>query len=243
MSAAPSESGTPPLVLLVEDELPLVRFIEASLTSAGYRVLHAASGAQATRMATQYVPDLVLLDLGLPDVDGLTVLATLRVWFRGPILIVSARGQERRKVEALDAGADDYVTKPFGIPELLARIRVALRHVAREATRAACTVLENGPLRIDLEARRVTCAGREVHLTPIEFKLLLTLARHVGKVVTQRQLLEDVWGPRSTEETQYLRVYMTHLRRKLDPGPSGPRLFSTEAGVGYRLESIEDTGA
>jgi two-component system, OmpR family, KDP operon response regulator KdpE len=229
-----------PLVLLVEDEPQLVKFVEASLSVSRYRVVHAANGAKALDLAAQHVPDIVLLDLGLPDVDGLAVIRGLRPWCTAPIIVLSARGQERHKVEALDAGADDYVTKPFGVPELLARMRVALRHVARAATANAEAVFTCGPLRVDFAARRVTSAGTEVHLTPIEFKLLGVLARHAGKVVTQTQLLTEVWGPKSTESTQYLRVYMTHLRRKLEPGAPWKRLFTTEAGVGYRLECPDE---
>lgn len=228
-----------PLVLLVEDELALVKFIESSLETHGYRVVHAPTGAIGLRLAAQYVPDLILLDLGLPDIDGLDVIRSLRPWCTAPILVVSARGQERRKVEALDAGADDYVVKPFGVPELLARMRVASRHVARLAANAGEQRFVSGPLQIDFETRRVTCAGAEIHLTPTEFKLLCVLARHAGKVVTQRQLLTEVWGPKSSRDSHYLRVYMTHVRRKLDPGPPWPRLFTTEAGVGYRLELLD----
>ncbi len=186
-------------------------------------------------MASQYVPDIVLLDLGLPDVDGLDVTRQIRTWSQMPILVVSARGQERAKIEALDAGADDHLTKPFSLPELLARMRVALRHAARSAANAPLEAFERGPLSVDLLARRVRCNGREVHLSPIEFKLLSVLVRHAGKVVTHTQLLQEVWGPDSTSHTQYLRVYMTHLRRKLEPGPPWPRIFVTEVGVGYRL--------
>lgn len=241
MSSAEGDEGGPaPLVLLVEDEPQVVAFLEASLAANRFRVLHAPNGARALSMAAQYVPDLVLLDLGLPDVDGLEVIRGLRPWCAAPILVVSARGQERRKVEALDAGADDYVVKLFGVPELIARMRVALRNVARRTTHATATTFVCGPLHIDFEARRVCCAGAQVHLTPIEFKLLTVLARNAGKIVTQRQLLVEVWGPASAEESRYLRVYMTHLRRKLDPGPRWSRLFRTEAGIGYGLASPDD---
>jgi two-component system KDP operon response regulator KdpE len=181
------------------------------------------------------VPDLVLLDLGLPDMDGTEVVKRLRTWSRVPVLILSARGEERNKVEALDAGADDYLTKPFGFAELLARMRAALRRAARVDAPEE-SVLVQGPLRIDLGRRRVELGGEEVHLTPIEFRLLSVLARHAGRVVTHKQLLTEVWGPQSAEETQYLRVYLTHLRRKLEPDPSRGRIFHNEAGVGYRLE-------
>jgi len=240
MSADQAAPTAGPLVLIVEDEPQVTKFLRASLESHGYRVIDTASGKQAVRLATQYVPDLVLLDLGLPDLDGLEVTRQIRSWSRLPVIVVSARGQERQKVEALDAGADDYLTKPFSLPELLARIRVALRHAARSATDVSRLVFRSGPLEVDFERRRVTCVGREIHLTPIEFKLLTVLTSNAGKVVTQKQLLQEVWGPQSTSQTQYLRVYMTHLRRKLEPGAPWPRLFVTEAGVGYRLAADDD---
>jgi len=227
--------ATRPSVLVVEDEPQVMRFLRAGLDSHGYRLLEAKTGKEAILLAEQHVPDIVLLDLGLPDMDGLDVARRLRTWTQMPILVLSARGQERMKVDALDAGADDYLTKPFGLQELLARMRVALRHAARIDKTSADSVFTSGPLTVDLEARRVTLAEREVKLTPIEFKLLSSLVRHAGKVVTHKQLLSEVWGPHATNETQYLRVYMTHLRRKLDPGTEGVRVFETEAGVGYRL--------
>jgi two-component system KDP operon response regulator KdpE len=235
VSVAGSKGATAPLVLVVEDEPQVMRFLRTSLTAQGYRILEATSGGEALRFAPSYMPDLVLLDLGLPDMDGIEVARALRAWSAVPILVLSARGQERTKVEALDAGADDYLTKPFGFAELLARMRVALRHAARLDGATAETVFTSGDLCVDLEARRVTLGEREVKLTPIEFKLLTVLVRHAGKVVTHKQLLAEVWGPQSVEETQYLRVYMTHLRRKLSRGQEQPSVFETEAGVGYRL--------
>jgi two-component system KDP operon response regulator KdpE len=232
-SPAPSKSPKP-LILVVEDDAQMRRVLRVSLPAHGYRVVEATSGESALQMAAQYVPDLVLLDLGLPDLDGTEVARRLRVWSPVPILILSARGQEQQKVQALDAGADDYLTKPFGFEELLARLRVALRHVARLAA-APESVFESGHLRVDLGARRVFVEGDEVHLTPIEYKLLTALVEHAGRVVTHKQLLEAVWGPHSSRQTHYLRVYMTHLRHKLEPDPLRPRLFLTEAGVGYRL--------
>jgi len=226
-----------PQVLVVEDDAQVRRFLRTSLPPHGYRVLEAENGAQAVRMASQYAPELVLLDLGLPDLDGLEVVRQLRGWSRAPILILSARGQERSKVEALDAGADDYLTKPFGFPELLARMRAALRRIQSPTQSDSPFVC--GYLQVDFAARRVLCDGNEVHLTPIEFRLLSVLARHAGKVVTQKQLLTEVWGPHSVEHGEYLRVYMTHLRRKLEPGTGRGRIFRTEAGVGYRLECPE----
>jgi two-component system KDP operon response regulator KdpE len=227
-------------VLAVDDDPALLRTLSINLRARGYEVQTAGDGRSALQVVAERVPDLVLLDLGLPDVDGLEVLRGLRPWCVAPVIVVSARGQERRKVEALDAGADDYIVKPFGVPELLARMRVALRNVARRnagALETSCTI---GPLRIELEARRVFCAGEAVHLTPIEFKLLAVLVAHCGKIVTHRQLLGEVWGPNAAEDSGYLRVYMTHLRRKLDPGRGWPSLFRTEAGVGYGLMAPED---
>jgi two-component system KDP operon response regulator KdpE len=221
-----------PLVLVIEDDAALRRFLRTGLEAQALRVVDAETGGQGLSLAMQYVPDVILVDLGLPDLDGVEVTRRIRAWSAVPILVVSARGHERQKVEALDAGADDYVTKPFGFPELVARIRAALRRVARTASTG--TTLEIGQLRIDLEARRVTLAGAQVHVTPIEYRILTVLARHAGKVVTHKQLLEAVWGPRGSEQTQYLRVHMTHLRRKLERD-GGPRLFTTEAGVGYRM--------
>ena len=230
------DGGAPagPLVLIVDDEPQVRRFLRTSLPAAGFRSLEATSGQEALRLAAQYVPDVVLLDLGLPDMEGRDVARALRGWSHVPILVLSARGQEREKVELLDAGADDYLTKPFGFQELVARIRAALRRIARPATDTSTGVFECGPLTIDHATRRVHVAGEEIHLTPIEFKLLGALAARPGRIVTRKQLLLEVWGPGSTEDTQYLRVYMTHLRRKLER--DGRRIFRTEAGVGYGLE-------
>jgi two-component system KDP operon response regulator KdpE len=178
-------------------------------------------------------PDLVLLDLGLPDLDGFAVTTGLREWTSAPIIVISARGQEQDKIKALDAGADDYVTKPFGVGELLARIRVALRH--RSLTAQGDAQFSTGALKVDLGRRQVVARDREVHLTPIEYKLLTTLIKHAGQVVTHRQLLREVWGPNSSEQTHYLRVYMAQLRHKLEENPSRPQYLLTEAGVGYRM--------
>jgi two-component system, OmpR family, KDP operon response regulator KdpE len=224
-----------PVILIVEDDGQMRRFLRTTLAAHGFRLLEAGTAADGARLAAEHVPDLVLLDLGLPDMDGLEVARQIRTWSGTPIIVLSARDQERQKVEALDAGADDYLTKPFGLGELLARIRVALRHARQRAAGSLDEPFESGPLRVDLAARRVLLDGREVHLTPVEYKLLATLVRHAGRVVTHNQLLQAVWGPQSAGETQYLRVYMTHLRRKLEPDPAKPRLFGTEAGVGYRL--------
>jgi two-component system KDP operon response regulator KdpE len=222
------------LILVIEDEPQVVRFLRASLGSHGFRILEAETGQRGLVEASARVPDLVLLDLGLPDMDGVEVARRLREWSAVPIIVLSARGQERDKIEALDAGADDYLTKPFGIGELLARIRVALRHADRGPEDGEA-VVSVGNLRVDLAARSVRRSEEEVRLTPIEFRLLAVLARNAGRVVTQRQLLKEVWGPSAVGQAHYLRVYMAQLRHKLEEEPARPRLFVTEPGVGYRL--------
>jgi two-component system KDP operon response regulator KdpE len=221
-------------VLVVEDEAPMRRFVRSALTTHGFKVIEAGTLRDAECLATESPPDLVLLDLGLPDGDGLELLARLREWSRAPVIVLSARGREEDKVTALDAGADDYLTKPFGTSELLARIRVALRH-ARAQQRPDEPVLSVGPITIDHARHEVHVDGALVHLTPIEFRLLALLARHAGKVLTHRQLLHEVWGPRSTHQTHYLRVHMAALRRKIEADPARPKYLMTEAGVGYRL--------
>ncbi len=224
------------VVLAIEDEPQLVRFLRASLSGHSIRLVDAPTGAAGLVAASTRVPDLILLDLGLPDLDGVEVCRRLREWTRAPIIVLSARGQERDKIEALDAGADDYLTKPFGIGELLARIRVALRHTERGPGNDQPTVVA-GKLRVDLAARRVSREGADVHLTPNEFRLLAELVRNADRVVTQRQLLKTVWGPGSVEHTHYLRVYMANLRHKLEDEPARPRHLMTEAGVGYRFKT------
>jgi two-component system, OmpR family, KDP operon response regulator KdpE len=231
----PEPSAVQPLVLVVEDEPQLVRFLRVSLPPHGYRVVEATTAAQATVEASTRSPDLILLDLGLPDLDGVDLTRRLREWSAVPIIVLSARGQESDKIQALDAGADDYLTKPFGIGELLARMRVALRHAARVGGTEE-PVFEAGELRVDLGVRRVFVADREVHLTRTEYKLLAELVRHAGKVLTHRHLLKEVWGPGAVRESHYLRVYMGQLRHKLEPDPARPRWLLTETGVGYRLE-------
>ncbi|MFZ1059305.1 MAG: response regulator [Candidatus Rokuibacteriota bacterium] len=223
-----------PVIVLIEDELPIRRFLRATLQAQGYRLFEAPTGADGLVEAASRQPDLVIVDLGLPDIDGLEVIRRLREWTNVPVVVLSARGQERDKVAALDAGADDYVSKPFGPGELLARIRVALRHAAGigRPEEAAFSV---GDLQVDLARRRVTLVGQEVHLTPIEYRLLTTLVRHAGKVLTHRQLLTEVWGPSHVDQAHYLRVYMGQLRRKLEADPARPRYLLTEPGVGYRL--------
>lgn len=225
-------------VLVVEDEPEIRRFLRSSLQSDGYRVVESPTGQRGALDAGQHKPDLAIVDLGLPDMDGVEVIRRIRAWSPMPIVVLSARAQERSKVEALDAGADDYITKPFGVGELLARIRVALRHVARTAG-SGTTVLRFGEVEADLEKRQVSRAGREVHLTPIEFRLLGCLAQHLGMVVTHRQLLQEVWGPSHVEHTHYLRIYMKQLREKLEADPIQPRHLLTETGVGYRLVADE----
>ncbi|HET9991033.1 MAG TPA: response regulator [Kofleriaceae bacterium] len=221
-------------ILVVEDEAPMRRFLCSALTSHGFRVAEAGTLALAERLATETRPAAVLLDLGMPDGDGLTLLRQLREWSTAPVIVLSARDREDDKVLALDAGADDYLTKPFGTSELLARIRVALRHARGQAV-PDDPVITIGPMRIDQARHEVAVDGEPVHLTPIEFRLLALLARHGGKVLTHRQLLHDVWGPRNTHQTHYLRVHMAALRRKIEADPARPRWLITEAGVGYRL--------
>lgn len=220
-------------ILIIEDEQPIRRFLRAALTDAGYRFSEAATAADGLRAAISQPPDLVILDLGLPDRDGQEVLRRLREWSSAPIIILTARDQEPQKIAALDHGADDYVTKPFGIGELLARIRTALRHAQRGAAESA--TLEIGELRVDLAARLVHRCGQEVHLTPLEYKLLVTMVRNAGKVLTHRYLLREVWGPLHSQEHHYLRVFVAGLRRKLEADPAQPRYILTEQGVGYRF--------
>jgi two-component system, OmpR family, KDP operon response regulator KdpE len=221
-----------PVVLVVEDEAPVRRFLRAALAGHGYRVVEAESVLQAEQLAPGHNPDVFLLDLGLPDGDGVDLKRRLREWSRAPIVVLSARGREEDKVDALDAGADDYLTKPFGVNELLARLRVALRHA--QSAPEQPQVLEVGPLRIDLTRREITVGGNEVRLTPIEYRLLALLARHAGKVLTHRHILREVWGPNATE-AHYVRVQMAELRKKIEADPARPRLLVTEVGVGYRL--------
>jgi len=226
-----------PLVLVVEDEPQMRRFLRPALEGQGYRVVEALTAKDAIVQASSHMPDCVLLDLGLPDGDGIEVARRIREWSPMPIIVVSARGQESDKVAALDAGADDYLTKPFGTGELFARLRVAQRHMARFREDAPDPVFEAEGLRVDLGRREVSRGGEEIRLTPLEYKLLTTLVRHAGKVVTHRQLLKEVWGPAAVNETQYLRVYMAQLRHKIEQDPTRPTLLVTETGVGYRLRT------
>jgi len=224
-----------PIVVLIEDEPQIRRFLRATLTGQGYRLFEAATGADGLVEVGSRQPDVIIIDLGLPDMDGVDVIHRLREWTAVPIIVLSARGQERDKVTALDAGADDYVSKPFGASELVARIRVALRHAAGASHEADEAAFKVGELQVDRLRRHVSLGGTEVRLTPTEYKLLTTLIRHAGKVVTHQQLLREVWGPAHTDQAHYVRIYMAHLRHKLETEPARPRYLLTESGVGYRL--------
>lgn len=224
-----------PVILLVEDDPHIRRFLRASLVTQGYELLEAGTGKEGLALAASRVPDVVLLDLGLPDMEGIQVIKQLRTWSAVPIIILSARGQERDKVANLDAGADDYLTKPFGVGELLARMRVALRRFGPVEEGKQETSFALGRIRVDLEKRLVFKGQEEVHLTPIEYKLFSVLLKYRGKVVTHRQLLKEVWGPSAVEENSYLRIFILNLRRKLEDDPTRPQYLLTEAGVGYRL--------
>jgi two-component system KDP operon response regulator KdpE len=224
------------LILLIEDESQMRRFLRITLQSHGYRLIEAATGQEGLMQATTRNPDVVLLDLGLPDMEGLDVIGLLREWSSMPIIVLSAREQEQDKVRALDAGADDYLTKPFGAGELLARIRVSLRHKIMQYTQEKQPVFELGTIRVDLTKRQVFVGEKEIHLTPIEYRLLALLIRNAGKVVTHSQILREVWGPPYAGQTQYLRVYMAQLRHKLEEDPARPRFLLNEPGVGYRLK-------
>ena len=229
-------SGSEPLIAVIEDETPIRRFLKASLSVEGFRVMEATTAKDGMRLITQQLPALALLDLGLPDSDGVELIRQTREWSSMPIVVISARGDEISKIAALDAGADDYLTKPFGVGELLARIRVALRHAARRGGNDALDApIAIGDLRIDLIGRTVTKAGAEVKLTKIEFDLLAVLTRNLGKVVTHRQLLKEAWGPHAVHEPHYVRVFMANLRKKLEDNPSQPRYLVTDQGVGYRF--------
>jgi two-component system KDP operon response regulator KdpE len=228
-------SGNGPLVLVVEDEQQMRRFLRVTLRVNGYRVLEATTGAEGLVSVAARSPDLVILDLGLPDEDGMAILQKLRTHFRNPVLVVSARHMEEDKVRALDFGADDYLTKPFGTSELLARLRVALRKNNRALTATAPGVFVSGELRVDLDKQHVTVRGAQVKLTPIEFRLLHALIRSAGSVVTRQKLLSEVWGAERVDEAHYLRVYMSALRHKIEEDPARPHWLLTEQSIGYRL--------
>ncbi|WP_370329771.1 response regulator [Mycolicibacterium hippocampi] len=228
-------SGGKIRVLVVDDEPQILRALRINLSVRGYEVLTVATGADALRAATDHRPDVVILDLGLPDISGIEVLAGLRGWLSAPVIVLSARTDSGDKVEALDAGADDYVTKPFGMDELLARLRAAVRRAAA-STDTDQPVIETSAFTVDLATKTVTRSGSEVHLTPTEWGILEMLVRHRGKLVGREEILREVWGPAYAKETQYLRVYLAQLRRKLEDDPSHPEHLLTEAGMGYRFQ-------
>jgi len=244
-SSQPSPSGGPaapapgPVIIVVEDEPDIRRFLRAALLSSGYRLVEATTGQEGLQAAETRQPDLIILDLGLPDMDGLEVIRRLRAWTVVPIIVLSAKGQETVKVAALDVGADDYIAKPFGVSELLARMRVSLRHADRSEQGGTTPVFTTGDLQVDFAQRRVRVKGKDVHLTPIEYRLLTTLAKHAGKVLTRNQLLTEVWGRPYADQVHYLHVHMAQLRRKIEGNPTRPRYLLTEPGVGYRLVSEE----
>ena len=222
-------------ILIVDDERAIRRFLRAALSSHGYQVVEAENGQSALVSAADHRPDIIILDLGLPDIDGIEVTRQLREWYRAPIIILSVRDQENDKIAALDAGADDYLTKPFGTGELMARIRVAVRRSARQVDEP---VFEVDDLKVDLARRLVTQKGQEVELTPTEYDILRVLVQHAGRVLTHRQLLREVWGEPYETETHLLRVNMSNLRRKIEPDPNQPHYVITEPGVGYRLKTV-----
>ena len=224
-------------ILLIEDEPQMRRFLRVTLQAHGYQLIESPTGKDGLIQVATRNPDVVLLDLGLPDIDGLEVTKRLREWSQVPIIVISAREQEEDKVKALDAGADDYLTKPFGAGELLARIRVSLRHMAMQHTGNEEPVFVLDNLKVDLAKRQVLLDGREVHLTPIEYRLLAILIKHAGKVITHTHLLKEVWGTAYAGQTHYLRIYMAQLRHKLEADPARPRFFINEPGVGYRLKT------
>lgn len=227
-----SQPAAGPTVLVIDDEIQIRRLLKIGLEGSGYRVFEAATGQAGLSEAAQRRPDVVVLDLGLPDMDGVAVLKRLREWSNVPVVVLSVRDREEDKIAALDSGADDFLTKPFGTGELLARLRVAQRH-AQPAADAA--VFKAAQLEVDLVSRTVKVNGKQVKFTATEYALLQLFVRHAGKVLTHRQILKEVWGPTYVEQTHYLRVYMTHLREKIETHPAEPELFITEAGVGYRL--------
>jgi two-component system KDP operon response regulator KdpE len=237
MSHPVEEKQSAPLILVIEDDSQIRRFLRAILTNEGYQLIESTTAQEAIKQVGLHHPDLIILDLGLPDRDGLEVTRELREWSTTPIIVLTARSQENDKVAALDSGADDYLTKPFGTNELLARLRVALRHAIQVTHGTDEPVFAVGDLRVDLAHREVSIGGQEVHLTPIEYQLLVILIKFAGKVVTRRQLLHDVWGPDYINESHYLRIYMGQLRHKLEADPTRPRYLITEPGVGYRLKT------
>lgn len=230
---------TPPVILIVDDEAQIRRFLSVSLEAAGYRIVEATTGQDGVVQAAMHRPNVVILDLGLPDVNGLEVLTKIREWSAVPVIVLSVQDAELEKIAALDAGADDYVTKPFSMGELLARLRVAARHAqpVQESSE-----FRNGRLFVDFVHRVVKTNEQEVKLTATEYNLLLLFVKHAGKVLTHRQILREIWGPHMIEQTQYLRVYMAQLRKKLELNPTHPQLFLTESGVGYRMVLLDEAG-
>lgn len=228
--------ATQPSVLVIDDEAQIRKFLRISLSAQGYRVLEAGNGRDGLAQAALGKPDLVVLDLGLPDMDGQAVLRELRAWSQVPVMVLSVRASESEKVLALDGGANDYVTKPFGIQEFLARVRALLRQATGDSRQDV--VVRSGALAVDFAYRRVNLAGTEVALTPKEYAVLAMLAHHLGRVVTQQQLLKDIWGPSHADDSHYLRVVVGHLRQKLGDDPTAPQFIVTEAGVGYRLLDV-----
>jgi two-component system KDP operon response regulator KdpE len=225
-----------PKIIVIEDDPPIRRFLRTALETHGFEVVEAAIGKQGVIEAKIRKVDLMILDLGLPDMEGVDVVKAVRAWSEMPIIILSARSAETQKIEALDAGADDYLTKPFGLGELLARIRVALRHASGSFEQIQSGVFVTGNLKVDLINRRVFNGDLEIHLTPIQYRLLAVLVKHAGKILTHRQILKEVWGPNSVESPHYLRIYMSQLRHKLESDPAQPRYLLTESGVGYWLK-------
>lgn len=229
-------SNPNPIIVVIEDDPPIRRFLRTALGTHGFEIFEAATGKQGIIEAGTRKPDLIILDLGLPDMDGVEVVKILRSWSEMPIIVLSARNSEQHKIEALDAGADDYLTKPFGVGELLARIRVALRHASKAPEQTSSGVFISGGLKVDLINRKVYNEEREIHLTPIQYRLLSVLVKHAGKVLTHRQILKEVWGPGHSESSHYLRIYMSQLRHKLEADPAQPQYLLTESGVGYWLK-------
>ena len=225
-----------PIIVVIEDDPPIRRFLRTGLRTQDFTIYEAATGKQGIIEAEVRKPDLIILDLGLPDMDGVEVIYAIRSWSTVPIIILSARSNEQNKIDALDAGADDYLTKPFGFGELLARIRVALRHSSQTGAVENPEVFTSGELTIDLHNRVVTMAGEDIHLTPIQYRLLTVLIKHPGKVLTHQQILKEVWGPSYQENAHYLRIYMSQLRQKLEADPTQPKYLLTESGVGYRFK-------
>lgn len=229
-------SGPNPVIVVIEDDRSIGRFLRTGLDSENFDVVLAETGQRGIIEAGTRKPDLIILDLGLPDMDGVAVITAIRKWSEIPIIILSARYAEQHKIDALDAGADDYLTKPFGLGELLARIRVALRHAGKTPEQRQSGVFTTGSLKVDLIHRRVLVEDQDIHLTPIQYRLLCVLVKHAGKVMTHRQILNEVWGPNNSEHVHYLRIYMSQLRQKLEADPTQPKYLLTESGVGYRVK-------